>query len=113
MVRHPISRAALRARIRSHEPGWLTRARARTLWLRAQGQWQKERGAGPVVPDWGQIKPVYRKLQGDKCAYCERPLPASDNHSREHDLEHFRPKASATPWTEAPQGTTTGATDGY
>ncbi len=34
MVRHPISRAALRARIRSHKPGWLAKA-STTPWTEA------------------------------------------------------------------------------
>src|SRR5262249_17336441 len=53
---------------------------------------------------WGRVKPVYRTLQFNKCAYCEREMPASvadtdfDPGSREHDVEHFRPKGRVRKW---------------
>ena len=111
MIRYPISSSALRSRIRRTKDNWLSRSRARTAWLRSRGRWIKDRDGGPIVPDWGEIKPVYRKLQGKKCAYCERLLPTEDETTRENDLEHFRPKGAADAWDDGspnPPGVGTG-----
>lgn len=52
---------------------------------------------------WGEIKPVYLRIQGGtgKCAFCERLLGADEIAAYESDVEHFRPKKGVTPWPPA------------
>jgi hypothetical protein len=50
------------------------------------------------TPFWSEVKGVFRELQGNKCAYCERVLPSGEVGVYEHDVEHFRPKGGIQPW---------------
>jgi hypothetical protein len=89
MIRFAITRADLEARVEAHRPGWIARARARTEAL----------PEGPTSGDfpglWSEIKAVFIKLQGSKCAYCEKWL---EDENIEHDVEHFRPKSKVSRW---------------
>ncbi len=48
------------------------------------------------------MKDVYRAIQHNKCAYCERLLAHVEDRPRlgakDHDIEHYRPKAKVIAW---------------
>ncbi|MCI0422701.1 MAG: hypothetical protein L0387_38435 [Acidobacteria bacterium] len=97
MIRYPVTRKRLEELIEAESPGWLRRAAARTAIFRQQGFYEERSSI------WSEVKPVYMKLQGgEKCAYCERKLEATDFGKGEQDVEHFRPKSSVKAW-KAPQ----------
>jgi hypothetical protein len=89
MTRFLVTQADLEALVETHKPGWLARARERT-------------DAMPAAPAavefpalWSEIKDVFIKLQGSKCAFCEKWL---EEENIEHDVEHFRPKSKVSRW---------------
>jgi len=51
---------------------------------------------------WSEIKTVYIRLQGGKCAYCERKLEGEVYGKSEYDIEHFRPKGKIKVWSLSP-----------
>lgn len=93
MTRIKVGASTLRRLIQAHDPTWLKRAREQTKFV----DQKSENDAFP--PLWSQIKEVYVQVQGGekggKCAYCEKWLEAD---RIEHDVEHFRPKASVARW---------------
>lgn len=92
MIQYRISKRDLEALIEKEAPGWLVRAAARTADFRAKGKYEEQ---GTI---WGEVKPVYMKLQACKCVYCERKLEAVDYGKIEQDVEHFRPKGRVSRW---------------
>lgn len=97
MIRYPITLQELEQRIETHRRGWLARATARTQSLRTAGRFDDP------DPIWSEIKPVFMKLQHDKCAFCERQFASASSPSgtAELDVEHFRPKSAVTDWPGA------------
>lgn len=103
MSRYSISDEDLRGLIEEASASWLPAARARTKVLDDSGRYHDDWKDEEIKVSWGDIKSVYRTLQGDKCGYCERPLAASGKNTpeiggSEHDVEHYRPKAKVTTW---------------
>jgi hypothetical protein len=97
MVRYDIAQDELDARIDAAKPSWRTSAQQKTQAITARGHYDKSiDGQG-----WGDIKSVYMTLQANKCAYCERKLAGPPHGSREHDVEHFRPKSRLRAWPHA------------
>jgi hypothetical protein len=93
MIRHAATRTLLEQQIEAEKPGWLRRARARTNKLLSAGKYREKTSI------WSEVKPVYVRLQHNKCAYCERQLTGLDNGGAiEHDLEHYRPKGEVPVW---------------
>lgn len=105
MIRHMVTEDDLIRRVDTALPGWRARAATRTAKFVADGKYEERSGI------WSEIKPVFMKLQHNKCAYCERQLASADfGGAVEHDLEHFRPKSSVLVWPGATEfGYTTGA----
>jgi hypothetical protein len=96
MIRYPIAFAALEALVDAESPTWRGKAKVRTDGFVAAGKYEES------SPIWSDVKPVFMKLQHNKCAYCERMLAAGDHGGAiEHDLEHFRPKSSVVDWPGA------------
>ena len=95
MIRYDISDAELDARIEAESPGWHGRAARRTAACR------KKKAFDDGASIWSDIKPVYMKIQSNKCAYCERRLEGEPYGRVEHDVEHFRPKNSVKAWPDA------------
>lgn len=103
MIRYSISDADLQDRIEAAKPGWSAAAQARTRRLLAAGEYIDGWEEGEHRIAWGDVKRVFRELQGNKCGYCERPLAAGGDKTpeigaSEHDIEHYRPKAEVTVW---------------
>jgi hypothetical protein len=106
MIRYPITVAELRQKIKAEPkaPNWLKDAAKRTATFKAAGYYDEKLefdSGGKMVkasPIWSKIKPVFMRLQYEKCAYCERQLSSEEWGRGEHDLEHFRPKSKAKPW---------------
>jgi hypothetical protein len=96
MIRYPISEQELRERIEAEVPGWLRRAQQRTDQFVKAGQYEE---ASSI---WSEVKPIYMRIQFDKCVYCERQLASPElGGTIEHDLEHFRPKNAVLAWPTA------------
>lgn len=93
MIRYPITRADLEAKIKAIKLDWLTRAEDKTNQFIAIGKYEEAKGESI----WGEIKEIFIDFQFDKCAYCERELGGVDN-SGEYDVEHYRPKSSVKMW---------------
>lgn len=91
MIRHVVTQP-LETLIAAEKTGWLAGAQTRTDELRKAGKWDDGKKT------WSEIKSVYRRLQHDKCAFCERRLAGSPYGAVEHDVEHFRPKAAVKEW---------------
>ncbi len=94
MIRYAISAAELEAAIEKEKVGWLAKARLKTEAFRAAKKFNETDSQNT----WSQIKPVFMKLQHDKCAFCERKLGAVVFGKGEHDVEHFRPKRRVIAW---------------
>lgn len=105
----------MEALIETEKPGWLKKAAKRTAEFRKSGKYEEKSNI------WGEIKPVYMRLQGEcKCSYCERKLESIDYGKGEQDVEHFRPKSSVREWKMSKQladqgitATTVPGTGGY
>ena len=89
MIRYAVTESDLEQRVDAEVASWRSRAATRTARFIAAGGYDESSSI------WSEIKPVFMRLQNDKCAYCERQLASADSGgSVEHDLEHFRPKSS-------------------
>ncbi len=93
MIHIPVTPQELSELIKQEVPGWLERAAERTRKAR-----QRKRFIGTGI--WSEIKRVYMKLQGHKCAYCERPMAEGPEANIDYDVEHFRPKSRVMPWPD-------------
>lgn len=87
-----LTRADLEALIDAHDGAWRGKATARTTDLIAARAFSEDSSI------WGDIKPVFMRLQHYKCIFCERPLGGELAGSGEHDVEHFRPKSKVRAW---------------
>lgn len=95
MIRYPVTEAELEQRVDAAVASWRSRTATRTARFIAAGGYDESSSI------WSEIKPVFMKLQNDKCAYCERQLASADSGGAvEHDLEHFRPKSSVVVWPD-------------
>jgi hypothetical protein len=104
MIRYPTTERELRAKIKEADEDWLDAAATRTAAFRAAGKYDEKlkirSGDRDVEASaiWSRIKPVFMRIQHEKCAYCERQLSSEEWGRGEHDLEHFRPKSKSRPW---------------
>ena len=92
-----IDLAYIEGLINAHNATWLTRAAERT---------DTYKTAGKVTHSshiWSEIKEVYMKMQGNKCAFCESELEGKASGKGVHDVEHFRPKNRITKWQPTPE----------
>jgi hypothetical protein len=94
MIRYDIDFGELARAIDVTHPTWRRRAATAIRRMRAS----TPRVFDPRGPSWADIKHHYIVLQHHKCAYCERRLEAEDYGAIEHDVEHYRPKRSVSPW---------------
>ena len=100
MIRYSITKAALEAKIDAHAANWRTNATADTAANVAASDLVKDESK------WSDIKPVYMRLQFNKCVYCERPLAGEVAGRVEQDVEHYRPKGKISKWPKANSGLT-------
>ena len=97
MVRHKVTAQKLSALIAAVPPGtWQARAAKKLAAFKAAGRFVKD---GDDI--WGEVKAIYIRLQGSKCAYCEQPFEASEEGGINFHVEHFRPKGSVKAWPPA------------
>jgi hypothetical protein len=92
MIRYPMSLAEIEQRVDQELPRWRGQAQTRTETLIAKGKYEEDSSI------WSQVKPIYMRLQHNKCIYCERRLQGGPRGSIAHDLEHYRPKGSIRTW---------------
>jgi len=93
MIGYRISLNALTKLIEAEVPGWMARAKERTVGFVAAGKYSE---ASSI---WSEVKVVYMRLQGgSKCIFCERKLESEENGLIEQDVEHFRPKGRVKRW---------------
>ncbi len=109
MIRYPINLSQIRDRVNQLDATWLNEASTRIEAFRSAGEYNDDLliprsggGTKKASAIWSIIKPIFMVLQNDKCAYCERQLSSEEWGRGEHDLEHYRPKSSAKPWTLPP-----------
>lgn len=92
MIRYPITKTELEARVEALKKGWLMRAQERTDAFRAASDYNESSNI------WSEIKDAFLELQHDKCAFCERKLGGKSYNRKEYDIEHFRPKNAVKTW---------------
>jgi hypothetical protein len=92
MIRHAVGAEPLPSRAGA---GWLKRAKARTTKFVKAGSYSEKSSI------WSEVKPIFMRIQHNKCAFCERQLEGPEYGAIEHDLEHFRPKSSVELWPGA------------
>ena len=92
MIRYPITKTELEARVEAVKKGWLVRAQQRTDIFKAAGDYNESSNI------WSEIKDAFLELQHDKCAFCERKLGGKSYNRKEYDIEHFRPKNAVKAW---------------
>lgn len=110
MIRYAITKDQLEAAVDKEKPKWRSRAKWRQAKINAAKKYDEK------TDIWSEIKDVYRRLQNQKCAYCERQLAGDRYGSIEHDVEHFRPKNATTEWSHDKVEKTwhkRGRSDGY
>lgn len=115
MIRYPFVKTEVEAEIAAIDPNWLRNAAKRTQKFLKSGSYEEKSSI------WSAVKPVYMKLQHNKCVFCERQLEGLEYGKIEHDLEHFRPKSSVLAWPDPerhkgvtfPYSTGAGAAAGY
>ncbi|EIM30453.1 HNH endonuclease family protein [Microvirga lotononidis] len=116
MIRYPKATLDLVCELVDEEvSNWRAEAKARTAAIIAAGAYSEGR------PSWSDVKPVFMRLQSNKCAFCEWPLGGEFAGKATQDVEHFRPKNAVKEWPKKPKkGTpptypfsTGGKGDGY
>ena len=98
MIRYPVTQKQLEAAVDAHSSTWRKRAGERTETFRLAGSYVE-----PPAPFWSEIKPVFMRIQHNKCAYCERQFGSIERGQIEHDVEHFRPKNEVRAWPATPE----------
>ncbi|WP_416424112.1 hypothetical protein RAM80_30520 [Pseudomonas sp. App30] len=94
MIKYSITPAALEDAIEAAVPRWSSNAAKRARKLVQLGAFQEKTSI------WSQVKPVYMKVQFNKCVFCERQFESPQYGTIEFDLEHFRPKSSVLAWPD-------------
>ena len=95
MIRYPWNDQAVDEAINQIDRNWPEKAAQRTDALITLGRYEE---ASSI---WSTVKPIYMKLQHNKCIYCERQMEGGVYGPIEWDLEHFRPKSNVEPWPNA------------
>ncbi|VVN49231.1 hypothetical protein [Pseudomonas fluorescens] len=95
MIKYAITQTALNDEITAIAPRWSANATKRTQKLVRLGCFKEKTSI------WSQVKPVYMKLQLNKCVFCERQFESPQYGTIEFDLEHFRPKSSVLVWPDS------------
>jgi hypothetical protein len=93
MIKYSITLEELRELINAIDVGWLEDAELKTNRFRTIEKYEE------ASSTWSKIKPVYMRLQHNKCLYCEKELEGGEPARLEWDLEHFRPKGSVRIWS--------------
>ncbi|WP_144579262.1 hypothetical protein [Agrobacterium sp. DE0009] len=94
MIRHQFDIAAVEEAVAELDANWLNKARKRTAKFIAQKAYEE---ASSI---WSTVKPVYMRLQHDKCVFCEQRLEGGAYGPVTWDLEHFRPKSNVDIWPD-------------
>lgn len=92
MIRYETDADQILKGIDTIDPKWKTKAEARTKkFIKAGGYAEKS-------SLWSTVKPVYMRMQWNKCVFCERQFENERYGKIEFDVEHFRPKSSVVAW---------------
>ncbi|RWB97252.1 MAG: hypothetical protein EOQ56_22945 [Mesorhizobium sp.] len=95
MIRYSYDSAEIETAITALDKKWLQKAKDRTAKFMALGRYEE---ASAI---WSTVKPVFIKLQHDKCIFCEQRLEGGAYGPVVWDLEHFRPKSTVAAWPDA------------
>lgn len=95
MIRYPFDRTRVEAAISALDKKWLQKAKTRGTKLKNLGRYEETSAI------WSIVKPVFMKLQHDKCIFCEQRLEGGAYGPVAWDLEHFRPKSNVAVWPDA------------
>ncbi|MFJ4375194.1 hypothetical protein ACIP1T_21635 [Pseudomonas japonica] len=94
MIKYPIEPEALAREIDAADPRWTSNAGKRTQKLIDAQQFKEKTSI------WSTVKPVFMKVQLNKCVFCERQFESPQYGTIEFDLEHFRPKSAVLGWPD-------------
>ncbi|MBB2717898.1 UNVERIFIED_ORG: hypothetical protein GGD48_003144 [Rhizobium etli] len=94
MIRHQFDIDAVEEAIAALDANWLDKAKKRTAKFIAQKAYKE---ASSI---WSTVKPVYMRLQHDKCIFCEQRLEGGAYGPVTWDVEHFRPKSNVGIWPD-------------
>lgn len=94
MIRHPYDSTEVEAAIAAVDSGWKKKAAARIRKFVDLGRYEE---ASAI---WSVVKPVYMRLQHNKCVFCEQQLEGGLYGPVAWDLEHFRPKGELALWPD-------------
>lgn len=94
MIRYPYDSAEVERDVLQLDARWLEKAAERTARLSNLGRYEE---ASSI---WSKVKPVFMKLQHNKCVFCEQRLEGGPYGPVAWDLEHFRPKSSVIAWPD-------------
>lgn len=95
MIRHQFDIDDVEKAVASLDQNWLRKAKERTARILSLGRYEE------ATAIWSKVKPVYMKLQHDKCVFCEQRLEGGVYGPVTWDLEHFRPKSAVAAWPDA------------
>lgn len=95
VIRYPYDAAAVAQAIDAIDANWRRKAGERTDKLIALGRYEESSSI------WSVVKPVFMKLQHDKCIFCELQFEGGQFGPVSWDLEHFRPKSNVAAWPDA------------
>lgn len=97
-----INHQYIKTLVDEQKPNWTIRATERTNFYRNAGE------VTDTSHIWSEIKEVFMKIQGNKCAFCETELEGRNSGKGVHDIEHFRPKNRITKWKTSTEFNTLG-----
>ncbi len=94
MIRHNANLTEIEAAVDAIDANWRSKAAARTAQFVANGRYAEPSAI------WSTVKPIFMRLQRNKCVFCERQFENELYGKIEFDLEHFRPKSSVAIWPD-------------
>ena len=94
MIRYARTPAKVEADVDAAVPNWRSRARRRASRIVNRGRYHE------ATQIWTEVKPVFMRIQHNKCAYCEQQVEGGALGVIACDLEHFRPKSNVRVWPE-------------
>ncbi|WP_428150911.1 hypothetical protein [Brevundimonas sp.] len=94
MIRYPYDATEVEKAIARLDRRWKAKAAERTEKLIKKARYA-ERSA-----IWSTVKPVFMKLQHEKCIFCEQRFEGGLYGPVAWDLEHFRPKSNVAIWPD-------------
>jgi len=94
MIRYPYDDDAVEKATAELDKKWRQKATMRTSRFARLGRYEESTAI------WSKVKPIFMKLQHNKCVFCEQALEGGLYGPVTWDLEHFRPKSNVAAWPD-------------